>query len=95
MSVSFINADKPQYGQFPGPYGTFTNCDGPPIKPTAEGIHLGADARKQFLEGRNPPSWVTNETAWDKAKTAALKSYNVDDDAFWPVVATIYRRMTG
>ena|GEM_PF-4033813 len=56
---------------------------------------LGADAKRQAASGKNPPSWVADEVIWEKAKTAAKKTYDEDDAAFWPVVTTIYRKMGG
>jgi hypothetical protein len=62
---------------------------------TGRAIHLGALAHKQFKDGKNPASWVADEDIWDRAKTAANKSYSIDDDAYWPVVTTIYENMGG
>jgi hypothetical protein len=62
---------------------------------TGKDIHLGAMAKADFKAGKNPPSWVTDEDKWDKAKTAASKTYDMDDDAFWPVVTTVYQNMGG
>ena len=61
----------------------------------ARAIHLGALAHKDFKAGKNPAGWAVDEDIWDKAKDAALKSYSVDDDAYWPVVAHIYENMGG
>src|SRR5438045_1938978 len=47
------------------------------------------------MAGNNPPSWVEDEAIWEKAKDAALKTYDLEDDAFWPVVVTIYENMGG
>jgi hypothetical protein len=44
---------------------------------------------------KEPAAWAVDEELWDKAKKAALKSYNEDDEAFWPVVVTIYKNMGG
>ncbi|MDE2099103.1 MAG: hypothetical protein KGL39_17750 [Patescibacteria group bacterium] len=62
---------------------------------TSDQIHLGSKAHEDFCEGMNPPSWVEDEGAWAKAKEAALKSYDLDDDAYWPVVVHIYENMGG
>jgi len=62
---------------------------------TGKQIHLGAKAHADFKLGKNPPSWVEDEGKWDKAKEAASKSYDMDDDAFWPVVVSIYENMGG
>jgi hypothetical protein len=41
----------------------------------------------------NPPSWVTDEAAWEAAKTQVQKHW--DDYAEpWAVVAYVYRQMT-
>lgn len=64
-------------------------------KLTGDQLHYGAMAHKDFKAGKNPPSWVTDEAAWDKAKEAALKSYTMDEDAFWPAVVHIYENMGG
>ena len=61
----------------------------------ARAIHLGALAHKDFKAGKNPAGWAVDEDIWDRAKDAALKSYSVDDDAYWPVVAHIYENMGG
>jgi hypothetical protein len=56
---------------------------------------MGMDAQRQLEQlGRNPPSWVDDEGAWERAKTAASKTYDKGDKAYWPVVATIYKNMT-
>jgi len=62
---------------------------------TGKDIHLGAIAKGEFKAGKNPPSFVDDESTWDKAKTAASKTYDMDDDAFWPVVTTVYQQMGG
>lgn len=62
---------------------------------TGPQIHRGALAKADFENGKNPASWVADEGTWDKAKTAASKSYDMDDDAFWPVAAHIYENMGG
>lgn len=64
-------------------------------KLSAEQIHLGSRAHEDFKQGQNPPSWVEDEDTWAKAKEAALKSYDLDDDAYWPVVVSIYENMGG
>jgi hypothetical protein len=69
--------------------------DGKELTVTADHIHLGALAHKDFKDGKNPASWVEDEGKWEKAKEAALKTYDVDDDAYWPVVTTIYENMGG
>ena len=62
---------------------------------TGRAIHLGAMAHAQFKQGKNPAGWVADEDIWDQAKTAASKTYSLDDDAYWPVVAHIYESMGG
>ena len=61
----------------------------------ARAIHLGALAHKDFKRGKNPAGWAVDEDIWAKAKDAALKSYSLDDDAYWPVVAHVYESMGG
>jgi hypothetical protein len=41
------------------------------------------------------PAWVENHDVWEKAKTAALKTYREEDKSFWPVVASLYQKMGG
>jgi hypothetical protein len=41
------------------------------------------------------PAWVADDDIWQKAKKTAAKSYNQDDPAYWPSVATIYSKMGG
>lgn len=55
----------------------------------------GADAKRQAADGHNPPSWAVDEDVWDKAKTAADKSYSEGDDIYWPAVVAIYQNMGG
>ena len=43
----------------------------------------------------NPASWVEDEDVWEKAKEAASKSYDEAEDAYYPVVTTIYKKMGG
>ena len=62
---------------------------------TGRSIHLGALAKADFRNGKNPAGWAVDEPIWERAKTAALKSYDVGDDAYWPVVAHIYESMGG
>ena len=62
---------------------------------TPEHWALGADALRQKLGGKNPASWVQDEDLWEKAKAAAFKTYDADDDAYWPVVTSIYKNMGG
>jgi hypothetical protein len=62
---------------------------------TGRQIHFGALAHKAFKDGINPPSWVQDKETWDKAKTAANKTYSLDDDAYWPVTLHIYENMGG
>lgn len=62
---------------------------------TGKQIHLGAKAHNEFKAGHNPPSWVEDEDKWDDAKTAASKTYDMDDDAYWPVVVHVYENMGG
>ena len=47
-----------------------------------------------FAQFENP-SWVADDDIWEKAKKAALKSYDEGDEGFWAVVASIYRKMGG
>lgn len=57
---------------------------------------LGALAREEkATTGHNPASWVADEDVWEKAKTAADKSYTEGDEAYWPAVTSIYKRMGG
>lgn len=66
------------------------------IEPSAEQMELGKDAARQKAElGQNPPNWAVDEPKWEKAKGAADKSYDEDDDAYWPSVVTIYENMGG
>jgi hypothetical protein len=66
------------------------------------GIHLsdidrmlGRDAAKQKATlGDNPPSWVDDEAAWDRAKSLADKG-DYDGDVYWAVVSHIYQNITG
>lgn len=65
------------------------------IAPTESQIALGQDAARQAAEGHNPPNWAVDEELWERAKTAAKKTYDEGDEAFWPVVVTIYQNMGG
>lgn len=58
-------------------------------------IHYGALAKGCFDKGQNPPDWVGDEAKWNDAKTEASKTYKMDDEAFWPVVVSIYEKMGG
>jgi hypothetical protein len=69
--------------------------DGKTLTVTQKHFDLGKDARNQVEGGHNPASWVEDEGKWEKAKEAALKSYDEGDDAYWPVVTTIYENMGG
>jgi hypothetical protein len=61
---------------------------------TKEQIEKGVGAKQEkTTEGHNPPSWVTDEAAWTKAKGAAAKTYDESDDAYWAVVTHIYQNM--
>ena len=62
---------------------------------SAQQIHFGSLARQDFKNGKNPPGWAVDEDVWAKAKEAASKSYSLDDDAYWPVVVSIYQNMGG
>lgn len=42
----------------------------------------------------NPPAWVTDESAWERAKDAVKKKWT-DYDEPWAVVAHVYQNMTG
>jgi len=72
-----------------------TEPDGQKPTPTDEDVRLGADAKRQKESGDNPPSWAVDEALWERAKKAADKSYDESDEAYWPVVVTIYRNMGG
>jgi hypothetical protein len=37
----------------------------------------------------------SDEKAWDAAKEAAGKSHDKDDTGYWPIVMSIYKKMTG
>lgn len=68
--------------------------EGKKLTVTKEHKALGADAAKQKAEtGKNPPSWVEDEAAWTRAKEAAGKTYDESDEAYWPVVTTIYKNI--
>lgn len=41
------------------------------------------------------PDWVEDESIWERAKEAARKTYKESDEAFWPVVASVYFKMGG
>lgn len=69
--------------------------DGEQVEVTAQHVHSGAMAHKEFQNGNNPPSFVSDEDTWHNAKEAALKTYDIGDDAFWPVVMSIYENMGG
>lgn len=57
---------------------------------------LGADASRQLAtRGDNPASWVKDEDKWEKAKTAASKTYDRSDPSYWAVVTHIYKNMGG
>jgi hypothetical protein len=42
----------------------------------------------------NPPSWVDDEGAWERAKEAVKKNWGNYDEP-WAVVAHVYQNMTG
>lgn len=42
----------------------------------------------------NPPSWVTDEAAWERAKAAVKDRWDQYDEP-WAVVAHVYQNMTG
>lgn len=65
------------------------------VKLSAEQIKLGAEAKKDYKAGNNPASWVEDEDIWEKAKEAALKTYDETDDFFWAAVTHIYENMGG
>lgn len=57
---------------------------------------LGTQARNDLQAlGHNPAGWVADESVWERAKTAAGKTYSQDADEFWPAVTHIYKRMGG
>ncbi len=62
---------------------------------SAEDLHEGAAAHKDFREGKNPPQMVADEDKWEKAKAAALETYKISDSAFWPATVHIYKKMGG
>lgn len=43
------------------------------------------------------PKWLkkSQEPLWERAKSLALKTYKESDDAFWPVVTTIFEQLGG
>lgn len=53
-----------------------------------------ATATKAPERPDNPPSWVTDEDAWEKAKAAVKKNWG-DYDEPWAVVSHVYQNMTG
>jgi hypothetical protein len=55
---------------------------------------LGADAKLQADEGRNPAAWVADEAVWDRAKEAADKG-GYDGETYWAAVTHIYKNMGG
>jgi hypothetical protein len=59
------------------------------VQITEEDRQLGLDAARQAASGKNPPSWVTDEDKWEKAKEAADKP---DYDA---CVIAIYENLGG
>lgn len=61
----------------------------------SEDWELGVEAEIEAASGKNPASWVRDEAKWDRAKEAASKTYEQDDDAYWPVVVHIYKNMHG
>jgi type III secretion system FlhB-like substrate exporter len=62
---------------------------------SADEIHYGSLAHHAFKTGMNPPGWSVDEGKWGKAKEAALQSYKLGDDAYWPAVVHIYKKMGG
>ena len=42
-----------------------------------------------------PAKWVADDDIWQKAKTAANKSYDPSDDFYWQAVTDIYKNMGG
>lgn len=48
---------------------------------------------KKFPREDNPPSWVDDETAWEKAKAIVQKKWDEYEQP-WAVVASIYSNMT-
>lgn len=79
------------------------------FKPTGSGtgkgeIHEAAQAgaltftdydRELGATVRNDLSVIADEATWQRAKNAAGKRYNEDDDAHWSAAAAIYQRMGG
>lgn len=47
-----------------------------------------------FDKPHNPPSWVKNETIWDKAKKA-VKPYRKNYEEPWSVISHVYFQMGG
>ena len=41
------------------------------------------------------PSWVEDEDIWAEAKKSALKNYKEDDEGFYAIVTSIYKKMGG
>ena len=62
---------------------------------TPEDRERGKDAKRQAASGKNPPSWVADESTWTKAKDAVGQSYEEGDDAYWPAVVHVYGNMGG
>lgn len=56
---------------------------------------LAGRAAQAYEDGENPAAWVGDEDVWEKAKAAADKTYDREDEAYWPSVVTIYRNMGG
>ena len=59
---------------------------------TDDDRRYGLDAARQAALGKNPPSWVTDEAKWEKAKEAAKKS---DCDGYYACVTAIEENMGG
>jgi len=52
-------------------------------------------AKAAYTSGNNPASWVGDEELWEKIKTGVSKSYNQDDDRYWPTVVKAYQDAGG
>ena len=41
------------------------------------------------------PSWMKDESIWNKAKNAVDRSRYKTEDAYWAVVTSVYKKMGG
>lgn len=67
--------------------------DLPGLDATARAQLSGWGKQRPPVPG-NPPSWVDDEAAWERAKKAVEKNWG-DYDEPWAVVAHVYQNMTG